>query len=198
MMKCFFAFDHFNYARWLSGHLYDLMTIHLFCPDVYSEFVKGNFAFQKTGRKFSKISPDQVHEQNNEVIKGLGGATPFLNREYDSGLMRWGLSGTEVARLLNEFEDDIFEDQCNVSEKHHENTPAFHKRFMADVSKLESCSPCKPFELNDLLKINNTDVRYETDVCEALKSLPDKGELQFLNFLDNRLVKGKEIINDLI
>ena len=87
MMKCFFALDHFNYARRLSVCLYDLMTIHLFCPDVYSEFAKGNFAFQKTGRKFSKISSDQVHEQNNEVIKGLGEATPFLNREYDSRLL---------------------------------------------------------------------------------------------------------------
>ena len=88
MMKWFFAFDHFNYARWLSVHLYDLMNIHLFCPDVYNEFMNGNFAYQKSGRKFSKISPDQVHEQNNQVIKGLGGAIPFLNREHDSGLMR--------------------------------------------------------------------------------------------------------------
>ena len=110
MMKWFFV------PR-LSVHLYDLMTIPLFCPDVYSEFVKGNFAFQKTGRKFSKISLDQVHEQNSEVIKGFGRGNSFLNRECVSGLMRWELSGTEVTCLLNEFEDDIFEDQCNLSEK---------------------------------------------------------------------------------
>ena len=196
MMKCFFAFDHFNYARWLSVHLYDLMNIHLFCPDVYNEFMNGNFAYQKSGRKFSKISPDQVHEQNNEVIKGLGGTIPFLNREHDSGLMRWELSGTEVARLLNEFENGIFDDQCNINEKHHENTPAFHKRFISDVRKLESCFPCNPFELNDLSKINNFDVRYGKEVNETLTSLQGKGELQFLNFFENRLVKGKEAIND--
>ena len=152
-------FDHVNYARCLSVHLYDLIAIHLFCPDVYNEFRNGNFAFPKTARKFSKISPDQVHEQNNDVIKGLGGATPFLNREHDSGLMRWELSGTEVARLLEEFENNQLDDQY-INEKHHENTPAFHNRFISDVRKLESCFPCKPFELDHLSKINNSDVRY--------------------------------------
>ena len=39
-------------------------------------------------------------------------------------------------------------------------------------------------------------MRYGTDVYETLKSSPDKGELQFLNFLDDRLVKDKEAIND--
>ena len=126
--EMFFALDHFNYARWLSVHLYDLLNIHLFCPDVSNEFLNGNFAYQEW-KKVSKISPDQVHEQNNEVIKGLGGAIPFSNRDHDSGLMRLELSGTEVARLLNEFENGIFDDQCNINEKHHKNTPASHKRL---------------------------------------------------------------------
>ena len=70
------------------------MTLKYFCADVHYEFENGNFAHQKTARIFSKISPDQVHEQNNNIIKGLGGATPFLNRENDSGLTRWELSAT--------------------------------------------------------------------------------------------------------
>ena len=37
------------------------------------------------------MAPDQLHEQNNEVIKSFGGATPFLNRDDQSGLERWGL-----------------------------------------------------------------------------------------------------------
>ena len=129
-MKWFFAFDHFNYARWGSVHLFDLMT--LFCPDVYEEFMKANFSFQKTSRVFPKISPDQVHEQNNEVVKGLGGAIRLLNRENDSGLERWELSGTEVTRqgITNESQTPV--------EKHHENTPVFQKRFASDVNKLES------------------------------------------------------------
>ena len=89
-----------------------MMTIHLFCPDVYAEFVKGNFSFQKTGRIFSKMSVDQVHEQNNEVIKGIAGATPFLNRENEAALERWELSGTEIGRLVGEFEVNVSGESC--------------------------------------------------------------------------------------
>ena len=155
------------------------MTLHLFCPDVYEEFMKGNFSFQKTSRVFSKISPDQVHEQNNEVIKGLGGAIPLLNRENDSGLERWELSGTEVARLINEFEGITNESQTPL-EKHHENTPVFQKRFVSDVKKLESCFPCNPFQINDLVKINNTEVRYNIDVYDALYSVSAQANRNFL------------------
>ena len=195
MMKCFFAFDHFNYARWGSVHLFDLMILHLFCPDVYEEFMKGNFSFQKTSRVFSKITPDQVHGQNNEVIKGIGGAIPLLNRENDPGLERWELSGTEVTRLINEFEGITNESQTPL-EKHHENTPAFQKRFVSDVKKLESCFPCNPLEINDLVKISNTEVRYHIDVYGVLYSLVSTGESKFLDFFYNRLIKGKEAIND--
>ena len=40
---------------------------------------------------------DQVHEQNNELIKGVGGASRFLNREDESALLRWELCGSELA-----------------------------------------------------------------------------------------------------
>ena len=35
---------------------------------------------------------DQAHEQNNVVIKGMGGATSVLNRDDESALARWELS----------------------------------------------------------------------------------------------------------
>ena len=39
------------------------MTVHSTCPDVYAQFPKGNFSFQKSIRRFSKMALDQVHEQ---------------------------------------------------------------------------------------------------------------------------------------
>ena len=118
-----------------------------------------------------------------------------MNRENDAGLERWELNGTEVARLINEFEVITKESQTPL-EKHHENTPAFQKRFVSDVKKLESCFPCNPFEMNDLVKISNTEVRYHIDVYDVLYSLVSTGESKFLDFFYNRLIKGKEAIND--
>ncbi len=43
-------------------------------PDVYAEFVKGNFTVKKLKRAFSAIVIDQAHEQNNASVKGDGGA----------------------------------------------------------------------------------------------------------------------------
>ena len=58
-------------------HLRDLFQLDINGPDIYSEFSNGNFSFQKTVCQFSKMAPDQVHEQNNEV-----------NRQDKSGLER--------------------------------------------------------------------------------------------------------------
>ena len=40
------SFDHYNYALCATVHLFDLMTRHLICPDVYAQFLKGNFLFK--------------------------------------------------------------------------------------------------------------------------------------------------------
>ena len=32
---------------------------------------------------------EQLHEQNKETIKGVGGATRLINREEESALLRW-------------------------------------------------------------------------------------------------------------
>ena len=72
-----------------------------------------------------------MHEQNNQII-GLGGAIPLLNRENDSCLERWELSGTEVARLIDVFESELYDGPCGKPKKHHEDTAAFQNRFMSE------------------------------------------------------------------
>ena len=87
-LKWFFALDHIHYARWLTVHVFDLISLPITCPDVHNEMMNGFFSFAKTKRPFSRIAFDQVHEQNNKIIKGLGGATNLLNSNDESGLIR--------------------------------------------------------------------------------------------------------------
>ena len=84
-MKWFFAMDHYKYTRWCSVHLFDLPSLEFTAPNLHEEFNTGNSSFQKIMRNFSSLAPDQVHEQNNEKIKGLGGATHLLNRPHSTG-----------------------------------------------------------------------------------------------------------------
>ena len=48
---------------------------------------------------------DQVHEQNNRVIKSsCGGAINYVNQADDSALIRWETCGPDIARIITEFE----------------------------------------------------------------------------------------------
>ena len=54
--------------------------------------MNGNFSFPKNNTLFFRIALDQLHEQNNKVIKGISGATSVINRKDESALNRWEFS----------------------------------------------------------------------------------------------------------
>ena len=104
-LKWFFALDKYNYARWAIIFWFDLVLLQYRCPQEYNEFNRGNFSFLKTNTEFSRMALDQVHEQNNRYVKSVGGATPLVNRQDDSALVRWELCGPELSRIVREFEE---------------------------------------------------------------------------------------------
>ena len=183
LIKRYFTLDHYHYARWLSVHLYDLIHLYINCPDVYEAFVSGMFSFGKTTRPFSSIAPDQLHEQNNEVIKSFGGATVFLNREDQSRLERWGLCSSEFASILADYEKSS-NTNFNVNRKHHEDTAAFQKPFTSDVRKVVRSMVANPFQQDTLARIDNTTIQYDVKVLVDLKQFLDKGQEQAKQFWD--------------
>ena len=83
MGKLFFIFDYNHYARWLSMHIQDLLSLPITCHQLYQEFERGNFVVQISGREFSRIDYDQAHEQSNKTIKTIKGPIDFVNRASD-------------------------------------------------------------------------------------------------------------------
>ena len=70
LIPWFFALDHTNYSRWVPIHIRDMKSL----PDhVRSDLIKF-CVISKTHNKFSSMPIDQVHEQNNKLVKGSGGA----------------------------------------------------------------------------------------------------------------------------
>ena len=43
LVICFFIFHHYNYARWLSVHIRDLLSLPITCPQLYQEFERFDF-----------------------------------------------------------------------------------------------------------------------------------------------------------
>ena len=96
ILKWSFSSDHQNYSRWLTVHLFDMLQLKSNFPDIYSQFSNGKFTFQKTLSELSKMALDHVHEQNNTIVKGTGGATHLVNVSDKSSLVRWELCAGEL------------------------------------------------------------------------------------------------------
>ena len=65
----FFALDHYNYARWLSIHIQDLLELDEF---TLQAFQTGKFVIKRSKKRFSALAVDQAHEQLNKIIKNMG------------------------------------------------------------------------------------------------------------------------------
>ena len=97
----------------------------------------GKFTVQKTTNTFSSIPLDQAHGQNNELIKGEGGAIGIT--ENPSALLRWMVAGPELARMVKEFEYAEQKDSPDQNRTpHHEQSSASQVRFTTHVQSLVS------------------------------------------------------------
>lgn len=135
MLPWFFALNHHNYARWLSVHLLDMHALPQTAPGVARWFDDGFFTVNRSSKRFSAIAIDQAHEQNNAIVKGDGGAVGLT--ENPSALRRWMVSGPEIARVVNEFENEMKVASSNdVKTDHHEENRSFQMTFFKDVKSL--------------------------------------------------------------
>ena len=74
-----FALDHVHYARWLSVHVQDRLSLDSTNPSLAEAFRAGMFVLNKTSRAFSSMALDHAHEQVNARLKGDGGKYRGLN-----------------------------------------------------------------------------------------------------------------------
>ena len=191
-LKWYFALDKYNYSRWATIYWYDLAKLQQTCPSVYNELMRGHFSFAKTDKPFSRMGLDQLHEQNNKVIKGISGATNLLNRRDESALNRWALSAPDLAQMIGEFEDIYqFQVKSDLPKRHHESSPTFQKDFYEDVLKVKTNFVNNPFELNELTEVTNTELLFDDNIYANLSTLEAVAETQLEQFITERLTTSK-------
>ena len=57
-----FAYDHINYARYLTYMLGDLLSLESEFPEIYEQWLEGNFAAQLSDGVFKRVETDKVIE----------------------------------------------------------------------------------------------------------------------------------------
>ena len=101
----FFSLVSQNYASWLSVHFYDMNMLPRTNPDVKDTFInEENLIISRTANGFSPMGIDQCHQQLNRLVKGDAGATGLM--EDEDILREWMVCGTEVARIVLQFEEN--------------------------------------------------------------------------------------------
>ena len=191
-----FALDHPNYARWLSVHYRDMCGLSTKHPDVYTQFMNGNFVVHKTKSLFSAIALDHAHEQVNAGVKGEGGAVGLT--ENPAALRRWMVAGPELSRMIAEFEGSV-SSPVFIVHGHHEQNPGFQNTFATDVLHLVASFEelGNPFseEGEELMAIHSKEIM-DSSVVNTVRNARKIGEEQFKTFMNERLVERNKPITE--
>ena len=198
IMHLFFALDHQNYSRWLTVHINDILS----ADSDTLELLRSNWTLNKRNKRFSNLPLDQVHEQQNAIIKGKGGVVGLTQNQ--SALNRWMTSGPEIAKMIDDFEHIVLQRSSSDGDDedehlHHSETLAEQKRMQNKTNSLIDAVNDfgNPFEENheDLLTLDTHNCA-STSVISSFDSLQSHGQKQYDSFLKKVLQQGEQSIHD--
>ena len=144
---------------------------------IKDEFEKqGHWVLFKTKNKFSAIPFDQAHELETKIVKGSGGAVGLT--ENPTAFRRWMLAGSEIARLITQFEEENFSNddaQIPSNFRNHEQGLSTQITFQKQVNSFSETirSMGNPFldDFSELVSLNNRNCMDESviDMYERWK-----------------------------
>jgi len=133
---------------------------------------------------FCSIPIDQAHEQNNDSIKGDGGAVVLTDNL--SALCCWMVAGPQIARVIEEFQDQNQHRRRQTADTlHHDQTPSVQASFVKDVRSLVDIieKMGNPFEeeSQDVFKLDTKKMVHPAAV-ETVMNVKRIGQVQFEAF----------------
>ena len=182
LIQFFFAMDQTNYARRASVHIRDMKSLP---ESTKEEFIRnGKWVVSKKKKNaFFSIPFDQEHEQENKIVKISGGVVGVTNNP--AALRRLMLSGPELARCVNEFQDGYFNEDGEHQNTHHDQAHSIQATFQKQVINLaETITRMgNPFldDFQDLVNLENRNCLDESAVMD-LNALETTGKEQYNHF----------------
>ncbi|KAG5871120.1 hypothetical protein JTB14_036747 [Gonioctena quinquepunctata] len=117
-------------------HIRDMKSL----PDsIKDQFERcSNWIMSKTRNTFSTIPFEQAHEQENKIVKDLGGVIGIT--ENFVAFRRWMLSVPEISRKIKQFEEEYIPDNDDTDNpnnfQHHEQGLSSQRNFEQQVVSL--------------------------------------------------------------
>ena len=90
-LKYLFAHDKLNYARLLPVYVADMRSLSDSDPDIYREFISGNWVVNKNAIPFCGTGADHALEQVNRMMKVSGGLVGIT--QNPNALVKFFFSG---------------------------------------------------------------------------------------------------------
>ena len=151
-----FAYDNFNYARYLAPFLGEMLNLQVEHSEIYNAFVQGNFSVQLNEENtFSRMEADKVIETTiNKDTKTPGGTTGFST--ISNAINRWALNASYRAKLRRCFYRHL--GYANTQQRHHDLSVSRINRDEKDVQSLMEVVTntfIDPLSDNALLCISN-------------------------------------------
>ena len=104
-------------------------------PDVWDEFIAGNFCVSKSLNAFTSIVPDHALEQENRRLKVNGGIIGITQNK--SALARFFMIAPELKRMVGDFERCFGINNGCTRKEHHEIRGNKICRITQNKEKLE-------------------------------------------------------------
>ncbi|CAG9761624.1 unnamed protein product [Ceutorhynchus assimilis] len=177
LIKYFFAHDHLSYARLLPLYLSSMAFVRKHHPEIWQEFVSGNFSVSKSDIPFTAIGPDHAIEHENRKLKVSGGIVGITKNM--SALNRYFMIASELSQITDKFQELISPGRETKNTIHHE----FH-------SPTEQRIKTKYLALKEVFATHISEMPENGEVCNLLTGkILDK---QIANDILNRDELGKE------
>ena len=109
MIPYMFAYDHTNYARWMSVYLCGMRLLPISAPSVQMEFEAGSHSVNLSANSFNMVWADLAREQSeNRDTKTLGGIVGYSTNP--GAVNRWFLTAHARASVTRSLKKCVGED----------------------------------------------------------------------------------------
>ena len=188
LLSYFHAHDQFNYGRWGTLYVADMLEMQTNDPDLWKFLNEGNFTIAKHNASFTAIDPDHAIEQEHKKMKCKGGFIGITGNE--SALDKYFIIAPTLSRVVNEFKDYAGIESRQATSLHHELTGGKGTRLIQNAAKLVDAinKQGNPFEESDMFNLMTYAVP-PIEVSQNIEQRDKLGREALEKFVTSRMVE---------